>query len=303
MAKRVASVLSVLVALVGLLASVGPAAQTVRDAFGFLWPAGVVGILALACLVESWLLWRSRQPSVEVAEHEAPPGATEQREAAYEAVLAASEPYINAHREMPDLSEVPPANIYFAGLEEIEGAIDAANQRFVAARLLIEQYGSRPVFDATLRLEDAVNTGQLGRAAEIRRKDLVPAIRADRKLAKLDPAEQQAVQELTLAIDNLLDELATIHSELTRAIDKNHYDYNFRLPSAAYVKHKEAIGLRSGEARGVLSEVYVQVKALSRQLPGGTSDGIDLEYVRDPDAHRLREIVSRAQATLRQLRP
>jgi len=50
-------------------------------------------------------------------------------------------------REMPDLSEVPPANIYFAGLEEIEGAIDAANQRFVAARLLIEQYGSRPVFE------------------------------------------------------------------------------------------------------------------------------------------------------------
>lgn len=302
MNTRAASVLSAVVALVTLLASVGPAAQTVRDAFGFLWPAGIVGILSVLCLGESWLLWRCKQPSAGGTKREdASTGATEQREVAYEAVLSLSEPYINAHRGMPDYQD--PQEVDLFELEEAEHAVDTANQHFVGARQLIEQHGSGPVLEATLKLEEAVNAGDLDRAAEVRRKDLVPAIRADRKLAKFDPVEQQADQELTLAIDNLLDELATIHSELTRAIDKNHYDYNLRFPSAAYVKHRETIGLRSGEAREVLSEVYVQVKALNRQLPGGTSDGIDLEHVRDPDAHMLREIVARAQATLRQLRP
>jgi hypothetical protein len=303
MTKKVASVVvSVVVPLVGLLASVGPAAETVQNAFGFLWPTGVVGILSVLCLGESWLLWRLRQPPAEEATNdESSDGTTEQRETAYEAVLSASEQYLNAHRGMPDYSDPQEVDVF--ELEEAGHVVDAANQRFVAARQLIEQHGSGPVLDATLRLEDAVNARELDRAAEIRRKDLVPAIRADRKLVKISPAEKQADQELTSAIDNLLDELATIHSRLTKAIDKSHYDYNFLLPSAAYVKHREAIGLRSREAREVLSEVYIQADALNHQLPGGTSDGIDLRYIRDPDAHRLREIVSRAQAALRQLRP
>jgi len=303
MAKKVGvgGVFSFVVALVGLLASVGPATQVVRDAIGVIWPAVLVGILSVICLVESLLLWRLQRPrGEEVDGNEVPLMETEQRETAYEAVLAAAEPYINAHRGMPDLSE--PHDIYLPELEEAERAVDTANQNFVAARQLIEQHGSRSVLEATLRLEDAVNAGDLNLAAQIRRKDLVPAIRADRNLSSSDPAESQADRELKSAIDNLLDEMATIHRRLTDAINASFYGYKFFLPSAAYVKDRDVIGLRSSEAREVLREVYVQADALNSETPGGTSDGIALEYVRT-DAPHLLEAVSRAQRMLLDLRP
>ncbi len=303
MAKRVVIRIALVVPpVVGLLASIGPAAQAVRDGIGLLWPAGAVGILSAMCLVESWFLWRSRQPRAGREEgNEARLGASEEREAAYEAVLAASEPYINAHRGMPDLSE--PQDVYLPELEEAERAVETANQNFVAARQLIEQHGSRPVFEATLRLEDAANAGNLDLAARIRREDLVPAIRADRNLLSHDPAGSPTDRELKSAIDNLLDELATIHSRLTEAIDASFYGYKFSLPSTAYVKSRDVIGLRSSDAREVLREVYVQADALNSKMPGVTADGIALEYVDSPDPSQLREAVSGAQQILRGLRP
>lgn len=42
--------------VVGLLASIGPAAQSVRDGIAFLWPVGIVGILVVLCLLQGLLL-------------------------------------------------------------------------------------------------------------------------------------------------------------------------------------------------------------------------------------------------------
>lgn len=109
-------------------------------------------------------------------------------------------------------------------------------------------------------------------------------------------------QQLASAIDDLLDELATIDSRLAEAIDAEFYGYKFFLPSSEYHKHKATISARSGEARAVLSEVYVQTDALNGKMPGSTEDGIEMALVDSPDPVRLREIVSRAQATLRHLR-
>jgi hypothetical protein len=109
-------------------------------------------------------------------------------------------------------------------------------------------------------------------------------------------------EQLVSAIDDLLDELATIDSRLAEAIDAQFYGYKFFLPSSKYHKHKATISTRSGEARAVLSEVYVQTDALNGKMPGHTADGIEMALVDSPDPVRLREIVSRAQATLRQLR-
>jgi hypothetical protein len=109
--------------------------------------------------------------------------------------------------------------------------------------------------------------------------------------------------EFASAIDDLLDELATIHSRLGEAIDKEYYGYKFFLPSAEYTKHRNVISARSSEARAVLSEVYVQADALNNKMPGLTADGIEMAHVDDPDPVRLREIVSRGQAMLRNLRP
>lgn len=110
-------------------------------------------------------------------------------------------------------------------------------------------------------------------------------------------------EELASAIDDLQDELATIHSRLSEAIEAKFFSYKFLLPSAAYTRHKGVISARSSQAREALSEVYVQADALNTKLPGGSSDGIAMEHVRSPDAVELRETVSRAQATLSQLRP
>ncbi len=89
---------------------------------------------------------------------------------------------------------------------------------------------------------------------------------------------------------------------MRRAIDAEFYGYKFFLPSSAYHKHKATISARSGEARAVLSEVYVQTDALNGKMPGPTEDGIEMALVNSPDPVRLREIASRAQTTLRQLR-
>jgi hypothetical protein len=109
--------------------------------------------------------------------------------------------------------------------------------------------------------------------------------------------------EFASAIDDLLDELATIDSRLVDAINANYYGYRFFLPSEAYHRHKAAVSARSSDARKVLSEVHVQADALNEKIPGGTSDGIEMEQITSPDPVRLVEIVSRAQATLHKLRP
>ncbi|HEX6781565.1 MAG TPA: hypothetical protein VF125_05975 [Solirubrobacterales bacterium] len=110
--------------------------------------------------------------------------------------------------------------------------------------------------------------------------------------------------QFAAAIDDLLDELATIHSRLTEALDAGFYGYKFFLPTAAYAANRNVISARSSEAREVLSEVYVAADALNHKMPSAAvSDGIAIEHVPTPDGARLREVVSRAQATLRQLRP
>lgn len=114
------------------------------------------------------------------AEGSSPPevlGSTrEKREAAYDAILSTSEPYINAHREVDALSE---SNVYPPDLEEAEVARDLANVAYVAARQRVEQYGVKPVLDAALHIEDAVNRGDYDQAATERRDQLVPAVRKD----------------------------------------------------------------------------------------------------------------------------
>jgi DNA-binding XRE family transcriptional regulator len=52
------SLLSGTVLVVTLLATIGPAARAAVDGFGFLWPGGIVGILAVVCLVQAFLLSR-----------------------------------------------------------------------------------------------------------------------------------------------------------------------------------------------------------------------------------------------------
>jgi hypothetical protein len=74
------------------------------------------------------------------------------------------------------------------------------------------------------------------------------------------------------------------------------------LPSNEYHKHKATISGRSGKARAILSEVYVQADALNGRMPGPTADGIEMALVDSPDPAALRETVSRAQAILRELR-
>jgi hypothetical protein len=110
MSRQIWSIAGAATAVIGLLASVGPAAQTIRNAFEFLWPTGIVGLLAVLCLLP--LLERSRirreGPAVTAAaEHEprtesdpvpAESGnRREMREAAYSAILSTSEAFINAH--------------------------------------------------------------------------------------------------------------------------------------------------------------------------------------------------------------
>jgi hypothetical protein len=174
--------------VVGLLASIGPAAQSVRDGIEFLWPVGVVGILAVLCLLLLWERWTiqtpsppptpARTPDARGASAPADSGTSrEKREAAYDAVLSASEAYINAHRATSDFDDVE--NVYLPDLHEAENAVDLANQSFVAARQRVEQHGVKPVLDATIDIEDAINNRDYDEAALVRRGRLVPAVRKD----------------------------------------------------------------------------------------------------------------------------
>jgi hypothetical protein len=104
------------------------------------------------------------------------------------------------------------------------------------------------------------------------------------------------------AVDNILDELSTIDSRLTEAIKEEFYAFNFFLPATAYSHHKDAISARSAEAREALSHVYVQADALSERVGRCGQEGVELSVVPEPDPTMLKEAVSRASATLRQLR-
>jgi hypothetical protein len=109
-------------------------------------------------------------------------------------------------------------------------------------------------------------------------------------------------EEVASAIDDLLDELATIDSRLREAIDAEFYGYKFFLPSNAYTANRKVISARSSEARKALSEVYVAADELNRKMPGQTEDGIEMAHVSSPDAVWLRETVARAQILLRNIR-
>jgi hypothetical protein len=180
--------------IIPVLAVIGAAAKTVGDGATFLWPGGVVILLATICVFQSWLLWgRSRRkgesPTIRRTRWEEPSPtsggnlssdsahAREKREAAYAALLTTTEPYINAHRGVADFSVDP--GVYLPDLEEAEDAVAAANQHFVAARQGVEQYGIQPVLDAALAVEDAVNRSEFDEASRIRRDRLVPAVRND----------------------------------------------------------------------------------------------------------------------------
>jgi hypothetical protein len=190
---QIAGLLSVVVLVVTLLAAIGPAAQAVWSCIEFLWPIGVVGWLVALCTLLGLLLWRKSRPSAD-----APPArrmrwdepaqlagvpaladsasSREKREAAYDAMLSTSEAYINAHRGVDALSD---PDVYPPDLEEAEAARHLANVGFVAARQRVEQHGVKPVLDATLAIEEAVNKGDYDKAAEVRRDQLVSAVRKD----------------------------------------------------------------------------------------------------------------------------
>ena len=57
--------------------------------------------------------------------------------------------------------------------------LEHANQKFVSVRQRLEQYGAKPVLDAALDLEAAVNRRELDLAARLRRNYLVPAVREE----------------------------------------------------------------------------------------------------------------------------
>ncbi len=122
------------------------------------------------------------------------------------------------------------------------------------------------------------------------------AIEVSRQLAPHLPATagrtviaEGTNSEFASAIDDLLDEQVTIDSRLLDAINTSYYGYKFFLPSEAYHRHQAAVSARSSDAREVLGEVYVQADALNEKFPGGTSDGIEMEYVTSPDPVRLRK--------------
>ena len=70
-------------------------------------------------------------------------------------------------------------NVYLPDLHEAENAVDLANQSFVAARQRVEQHGVKPVLDATIDIENAINNRDYDEAALVRRGRLVPAVRKD----------------------------------------------------------------------------------------------------------------------------
>lgn len=122
--------------------------------------------------------------------------------------------------------------------------------------------------------------------------------------AGVDPAAESVATAdgFASAVDNILDELSTIDSRLTEAIKAEFYAFNFFLPATAYHHHKDAISARSAEAREALSNVYVQADALNERVSRCGQDGVELSVIPEPDPVMLKEAVSRASATLRQLR-
>jgi hypothetical protein len=195
MSRDVASrAVKALCAVVALLAALGAAAKAARDGATFLWPAGVVVVLGVTCLLLAWLLWRKSrspadtslvrrtrwdEPSLPAGGHPLADSASvrEKREAAYEALLFTSEAYINAHRALGDFPDGP--EVYLPELQEAENVVDFANQNFVAARQRVEQHGIQSVLDAALALENAINQGDCDKAARVRRDRLVSAVRED----------------------------------------------------------------------------------------------------------------------------
>jgi len=161
----------------------------------------VVVFLTAACGTLALLLWR-KQSTAEVdpaggtepkaATEEpvpgplAPGGVREKCEAAYGAILPASEAYINAHRQALTGGE---GDAYL--VQQVEAAVDLANHRFVSVRQQLEQHGAKSVLDATLDLEAAVNRNQLDLAAQLRREYLVPALREE--MERLSPASWTGV--------------------------------------------------------------------------------------------------------------
>ena len=189
--KRIWATIVAIGVVIGLAASIGPAAQATRDAAEFLWPVGVVALLIVICLLLLLDRWKAEHvESVSIAGLEnADEGGPEpvdlasrreRREAAYSDVLTTSEAYINAHLAGAIFDE-PDLNVYVPDLEEANRNIEKANFNFVAARHRIEQYGIDPILEAAQDLEDAINRGDVDKAAEIRRNVLVPAIRKDMK--------------------------------------------------------------------------------------------------------------------------
>jgi hypothetical protein len=192
MDRRAFGVLGAAGLLVSLVASIGPAAKAVVDSFEFLWPGGVVALLALICAMLGLLLWRKqsaaqadlvgRDGRETVAGTREEPvvgtfasgGVREKCEAAYGAILPASEAYINAHRQV---LTVDGGDAYF--VRQVEAAMDLANHRFVLVRQQLEQHGAKSVLDATLDLEAAVNRNELDLAARLRRDYLVPVVREE----------------------------------------------------------------------------------------------------------------------------
>jgi hypothetical protein len=177
MARTVIAGVSLVAAIITVLAGVGPAADAVGDAVSALWPIGVVCILAAGCAFLGWLLLQCHQkPAWAESDPEGLNLHREKRAAAYAAILSTSEAYINAHRGLADFDE---PGFYVPDLEAAETAVTQANHQFVAARQTIEQYGIDPILEAVQDLEDAVNRNDCDGAATIRRDRLVPAVRQD----------------------------------------------------------------------------------------------------------------------------
>jgi hypothetical protein len=108
--------------------------------------------------------------------------------------------------------------------------------------------------------------------------------------------------EVAPAIDDLLDELATMVSRLTDAINIEYYPSGFFLPSNAYHARKELISGLSGDVRRELGQIYVQADTLNTKL-SPYREGAEMVEITNPDPQDLVTRTLRVQETLRELRP
>jgi TIR domain len=102
------------------------------------------------------------------------------------------------------------------------------------------------------------------------------------------PAADQA------AVNDLLDELATLHKRVARALEAGHYPWDFELPAFAYHDHKNKVWQAAREA---LRDVYVTADDLNTQLHRRESNGCTV--LPEDDLPGLLRAIEHAELVLR----